>query len=70
MMWAAKCKSCGKLSGVRPSKSVGKQLDLANPSEKIKAKCPHRGYVNDFLGSDLVEVPGVGLPFDPPSAGE
>jgi hypothetical protein len=56
-MWAAKCKKCGKLAAVRPSKSAGRQLDLRNPSEKIeKLACPHCGAVNDFLGSDLEEV--------------
>jgi len=57
LMWAAKCKKCGKLSAVRPSKSAGRELELRNPSEKFeKLACPHCSAVNDFLGSDLEEV--------------
>jgi hypothetical protein len=55
-VWAAKCPSCGKLSGVRPSASGGNQIDLQNPSEKFDLGCPHCSARNSFTGGDLTEV--------------
>jgi DNA-directed RNA polymerase subunit RPC12/RpoP len=71
LYWVAKCKKCGKEAGIRPSTSVGNQLEMASPSEEIKgAKCPHCGAKNDFRGSDLREVLAYVVPSPPPSKAE
>ena len=67
LYWAAECKKCKKLSGIRPSKSQGPQIDLRNPSEQLKATCPRCGFVNDFVGSDFQEVEPYKLAVPPQS---
>jgi hypothetical protein len=62
LFWVARCKKCSKDSGIRPSLSAGPQLDMATPSEKIKAKCPHCQFENEFDGTDLREVPAYIVP--------
>jgi phage FluMu protein Com len=70
LFWVARCKKCGKDSGIRPSLSAGPQLDMAIPSEKIKAKCPHCQFENEFDGTDLREVPAYISSTTPPSSTE
>jgi len=69
LIWAAECKKCGKLSGVRESKSTPGQIDMPTPSEKIQRKCPHCGAKNVFLGSDLKEV-AASVVAGPPQSGQ
>jgi phage FluMu protein Com len=57
LFWVAKCKKCGKDSGIRPSQSAGPQLDMAKPSEKLEVECPHCKAKNTFYGTDLRGVP-------------
>jgi hypothetical protein len=68
--WVATCKECGEDSAVRPSASIGNQLELINPDEEIKAECKRCHHMNDFRGSDLREVRADILPFPPPSKAE
>lgn len=59
LVWTARCKNriCERLSAVRESKSTSNQDESLNPREEInKRQCPHCGYVNDFLGYELVEA--------------
>ena len=70
LFWVAKCQKCGKDSGIRPSLSAGPQLDMATPSEKIKAKCPHCQFKNEFRGAELREVAAYIVPSPPQSEGE
>lgn len=70
LMWAAKCRGCGRISGVRPSNSTPSQIDMVAPSEKFNRECPHCKFKNVFLGSDLKEVDAAVLSDPPPSKPE
>jgi len=54
-MWAAKCQSCGKLSGIRQSKTFEQSIELIAPSETFSGVCIHCGFKNKFTGVDFVE---------------
>jgi DNA-directed RNA polymerase subunit RPC12/RpoP len=70
LYWVAKCNNCGKESAIRPSQSAGVQLDMATPSEKINAECPHCKFKNEFRGADLREVAAYIAPSPPQSEDE
>jgi hypothetical protein len=53
--WAAKCKSCANLGGIRQSKTTGRLIDVVSPSEKFTGTCVHCGVKNEFTGADFVE---------------
>jgi hypothetical protein len=65
LMWIATCENCKRDSAVRPSCSTENQIELANPSEKIRVKCPHCHHENEFCGSDLRQESVEILPSPP-----
>jgi hypothetical protein len=57
-VWAAKCKSCGNLSGVRylRTDATRRITDIPNPSQKHSVMCLHCGHSNELLETELSEV--------------
>jgi hypothetical protein len=55
-VWAAKCKSCGEMSGVRRSDTRREVIELPVASRVTKVVCPHCKATNEFSDGELTEV--------------
>jgi hypothetical protein len=55
-VWAAKCKSCGEMSGVRHSDTRRDIVELPAASRMTKVVCPHCKAANEFSDGELTEV--------------
>jgi hypothetical protein len=55
-VWAAKCKSCGELGGVRTSQTYQDKMEIPSPSRTTKCRCLHCGAENEFSDAELSEV--------------
>jgi hypothetical protein len=62
IVWAAKCKTCGRLSAVRDSVTGGRRIEFPDPYRMTKVECPHCKAENGFSDAELTEIPAEILP--------